>query len=132
MPNLSHLARLAKVIQGKQVFKTKYARDMLDKAIKDCGIEDLTKSDEKNETKAVRERLQSNIDSVRRSASDTDKKLKSALDKIAALTDKNESQAEEIASLTARLAVAESKAMRAEKRVITGEQQQRNSLKRVF
>lgn len=41
MPNLSFLARFAKIKQGKQVFGRKYAREMLDKAIDECGIEDL-------------------------------------------------------------------------------------------
>lgn len=132
MPNLSSLARFAKIKQGKQVFGRKYAREMLDKAIKVCGIEDLSKSDEKDETQIVRAHLQSSIDSARRNASDTDKKLKSALDKVNALTDENQRQAEEIAELKAQLSVSKSRSGNAEKRLITGYQQERKSLKRVF
>ncbi|MFT7681646.1 MAG: transcription termination factor NusB [Moritella dasanensis] len=131
MPNLSHLARLAKVIQGKQVFKRVYARELLDAAIKALGIEDLN-PDEKDETQTVREYLQSSIDSARRSTSDIDKKLKEALNKIAALTDENQRQAGEITTLTAKLTVAGIRTRDAEKRVIKGVQQERKSLKRVF
>lgn len=132
MANLSFLARFAKIKQGKQVFRRKYAREMLDKAIKVCGIKDLSKSDEKDETQIVRVHLQSSIYSARRNASDTDKKLKSALDKVNALTDENQRQAEEIAELKAQLSVSKSRAGNAEKRLITGSQQERKSLKRVF
>lgn len=132
MPNLSLLARLAKVIQGKQVFKTIYARELLDLAIQNSGIEDLSKSDEKDETQTVRAHLQSSIDSARRNASDTDKKLKLALDKVAALIDENQRQAKEILSLTAKLVIAERCAGDAKKRVVKGEYQERKSLKRVF
>jgi hypothetical protein len=113
MANLSFLARFSKIKQGKQVFRRKYAREMLDKAIKVCGIEDLSKSDEKDETQIVRAHLQSSIDSARRNASDTDKKLKSALDKVNALTDENQRQAEEIAELKAQLSVSKSRAKNA-------------------
>ena len=132
MPNLSFLARFAKIKQGKQVFRRKYAREMLDKAIDECGIEDLSKSDEKDETQIVRVHLQSSIDSARRNASDTDKKLKLALDKVNALTDENQRQAEEIIELKAKLSVSKSRAGNAEKRLVTGYHQERKSLKRVF
>ncbi|MCJ8350875.1 hypothetical protein [Moritella sp.] len=132
MPNLSHLARLAKVIQGKQVFKRVYARELLDAAIKALSIEDLSNPDEKDETQTVREHLQSSIDNARRSTSDIDNKLKEALNKIAALTDENQRQAGEITTLTAKLTVAVIRTRDAEKRVIKGDQQERKSLKRVF
>ena len=132
IPNLSFLARFAKIKQGKQVFRRKYARDMLDEAIDKCGIEDLSKSDEKDETQIVRAHLQSSIDSARRDSSGIDKKLKSALDKVNALTDENQRQAEEIIELKAQLSVSKSRAGNAEKRLVTGYQQERKSLKRVF
>jgi hypothetical protein len=139
IPNLSFLARFAKIKQGKQVFRRKYARDMLDEAIDKCGIEDLSKSDEKDETQIVRAHLQSSIDSARRDSSGIDKKLKSALDKVNALTDENQRQAdenqrqaEEIIELKAQLSVSKSRAGNAEKRIVTGYQQERKSLKRVF
>jgi hypothetical protein len=139
IPNLSFLARFAKIKQGKQVFRRKYARDMLDEAIDKCGIEDLSKSDEKDETQIVRVHLQSSIDSARRNSSGIDKKLKLALDKVNALTDENQRQseenllqAEEISELKAQLSVSRSQAGCAEKRLVTGYQQERKTLKRVF
>jgi hypothetical protein len=132
MPNLSFLARFAKIKQGKQVFKRIYARDILNDAIDKCGIEDLSKSDEKDETQIVRAHLQSSIDSARRNSSDIDKKLKSALDKVNALTDEIQRQTEEISELKAQLSVSKSRAGSAEKRLVTGYQQERKSLKRVF
>ncbi len=132
IPNLSLLARLAKVVQGKQVFKRVFAREMLDTAIKKCGIEDLSKRDEKDEIKTVREHLQSSVDESRRNASNTDKKLRSALDKVDALTAENQRQAEDIAALKAKLAVSDSRAGDAECRVIKGNQQESKSLKRVY
>jgi hypothetical protein len=132
VPNLSLLSRLGKIIQGKQVFKRVFAREMLDAAIKKSGIEDLSKKEEKDETQMVRKHLQSSIDQARRNASDTDGKLKSALVKIAALTDENQRQAKDIATLEAKLAVETSKVRAAERRVIQGNHQERNTLKRVF
>lgn len=131
-PNLCLLARLGKIIQGKQVFKNIYARELLNKAIETSGIEDLSKKAEKAETQMVRKHLQSSVDQARRNASDTDQKLKSALVKVAALTDENQRQADEIATLKAQLAIADSKAGAAERRVILGDHLERNSLKRVF
>jgi hypothetical protein len=132
VPNLSMLARLGKIVQGKQVFKRVFAREMLDAAIKKSGIEDLSKKEEKNETQIVRKHLQSSIDKARRNASDSDEKLKSALVKVAALTDENQRQSKEISTLKAKLAEADSRAGTAERRVIQGNHQERNALKRVF
>jgi hypothetical protein len=132
VPNLSQLARLAKVIQGKQVFRRVYANDLLVEAIRKCGIEDLTKSDEKDETQVVRKHLQSSVDEARRSASETDKKLKSALVKADALADENQRLSNENAELKAKLAVANDKTENAEKKLIKGSHQERSSLKRVF
>jgi hypothetical protein len=123
--NLSKLARLGKIKQGKQIFKALYAREMLNKAIKICGIEDLAKSDEGDDIKVVREHLQSGIDEARRYASDADKKLIAALNKVDALTAK-------IADLEAHLALAKIRAGDAEKRNIKGDLIERQSLRRVF
>ncbi|WP_338456684.1 hypothetical protein [uncultured Alteromonas sp.] len=123
--NLSKLARLGKIKQGKQIFKALYAREMLNVAIKKCGIEDLAKNDEGDETKVVREHLQSGIDEARRYASDADKKLIAALNKVDALTAK-------VAELEAHLALAKIRAGDAEKRNVKGEHIERQSLRRVF
>lgn len=131
-PNLSLLARLAKVIQGKQVFKRIFARKLLEDAIKQCGIEDLSKTEEKDETQAVRKHLQSGIDEARRNASNTDRKLKEALDNVAALKAEIKNKDESIAELKAKLAVANSRAGDAENRALKGSHQERKSLKRVF
>jgi hypothetical protein len=132
VPNLSLLSRLGKIIQGKQVFKRVFAREMLDAAIKKSGIEDLTKNEEKDETQIVRKHLQSSVDQARRNASDTDEKLKTAQVKVAALTEENQRQAKEIETLKAKLAVVTNQAGAAERRVVLGNHQERNSLKRVF
>jgi hypothetical protein len=139
IPNLSLLSRLAKVIQGKQVFRRVFASDMLDAAIKKCGIEDLSKPDDHNETTIVRDHMQSSVDAARRTASDTDKKLKSSLVKVDALTDDNQRlKAEnadlkaEVADLKSELTIAKMKAGAAEQRVVKGVNQERQSLKRVF
>lgn len=132
VPNLSYLARLGKIIQGKQVFKRVYAGELLDAAIKKCGIVDLSKPDVEDETQIVREHLQSNIDSARRDASDTDKKLKSALVKVDALTEVNRQMKADIADLKSKLALSKSRTVAAEQRVIKGMNQELQSLKRVF
>jgi len=131
-PNLSQLARLGKIISGKQVFRGKYANDLLIAAIKNCGIEDLSKQDEKDETKVVRRHMQDSIDEARRNASNTDKKLQDALVKVDALTEENKHQAEEIIKLNAKLTVVEKQASIAEQRVIIGNVNERSYLKRVF
>lgn len=132
IPNLSKLARLGKIKQGKQVFKTRYARDMLDGAIKKSGIEDLSNTEEQDETQTVRKHLQSSVDEARRNASDADKKLKSALVKVDALTDETKRMTLEIIELKAKLAVASNMAEDANNRLITASHQERVSLKRVF
>jgi len=48
VPNLSLLSRLAKVVQGKQVFHRVFASELLDTAINDCGIEDLSNTNRIN------------------------------------------------------------------------------------
>jgi hypothetical protein len=132
IPNLSKLARLAKVKQGKQVFQAHYARKMLDTAIINSGIEDPSKTEEQDETKTVREKLQKSIDEARSNASNTDTKLKLALDKVDALTDENKRMTLEIIELKAKLSVANNMAGDAKKRLITASHQERVSLKRVF
>lgn len=132
IPNLSLLSRLAKVIQGKQVFRRVFASKLLDNAIKECGIEDLSKPDVQDETQVVREHMQSSIESARRNASDTDKKLKAALVKVDALTDDNQRLKAEIADLESKLALTNSRAETAEQRIVKGTHQERQSLKRVF
>ncbi|MEH6710568.1 MAG: hypothetical protein V7733_05100 [Paraglaciecola polaris] len=132
LPNLSLLARLGKIKQGKQVFKTRYARDMLDETIRICNIEDLSKLNEKDETQVVRKHLQSSVDEARFNASVTDKKLKEALVKADALADENRRLSNENVELKAKLAVANNKTENAEKKLIKGSHQERSFLKRVF
>ena len=132
VPNLSLLARLGKVKQGKQVFKTNYARELLNKAIKKSGIEDLKTKNEHNETQVVREHLQNSIDAVRRSASNTEKKLQKALDDLRSLKTENENITAEVISLKQQLSVAETKLGVAESRVISISKHERSVLKRTF
>ncbi len=132
VPNLSLLSRLAKVVQGKQVFRRVFASDMLNEAIKKVGIEDLSKTDDADETKIVRDYMQGSVDAARRNASDSDKKLKSALIKVDALTEENQLLKSEIADLKSKLALANSRAGVAEQRIAKGVNQERKSLKRVF
>lgn len=66
IPNLSKLARLAKVIQGKQVFRTHFGQKLLKDAIENCSIESLNKGDETDETAKLRNHMQSSIDDASR------------------------------------------------------------------
>jgi hypothetical protein len=77
-PNLSKLARLAKVVQGAQVFKRAYANDALVAAIKKCGIEDPQKIDG-DEVTEVRAHLQESVEAAQRKASTASDKLQDAL-----------------------------------------------------
>jgi hypothetical protein len=132
VPNLSLLARLAKILQGKQVFQRIFASEMLKEAIKKSGIEDLKKSDEPFETQVVREHLQSSVDTAQRNASDTDKKLKAALVKVDALTNDNQRLKTEITDLEIKLTLSNSRAGAAEQRIVKATHQEYQSLKRVF
>jgi len=76
--------------------------------------------------------MQSNVDSARRNASDSDKKLKSELVKVAALTDEVKGLKAEIAKLKSELSLANTRAGVAEQRIVKGVNQERQSLKRAF
>jgi len=130
--NLSLLSRLAKVIQGKQVFKALYARTELDKAIKNCGIQSIDKKDEKDETKLVREKMQDTVDSVRRASSTTDKKLQTALDKVNLLSEDNLLLKEEVDTLKQKLSVTRLELEIANKRVFSIADHESIFLKSVF
>ncbi|MCF4176351.1 hypothetical protein VME0621_04674 [Vibrio mediterranei] len=79
--NQSLLARLGKIRQGKQVFKRDYAREMLEAAIADCGLEERDTPEAVSDAETVREAMQDNINSVRREMSGVDDKLQEALTK---------------------------------------------------
>ena len=130
VPNLSLLARLGKVIQGKQVFNTIYGRVELDKAIRLCGIEDLKTKDGIDETSLVREKMQDTVDAIRHSSSVTDKKLQEALAKARQLTVENNELQASVISLKQELAVANFKLGTANKRIFSIAKHERTTLKR--
>lgn len=132
VPNLSLLARLGKVKQGKQVFKTVYGSELIKEAIQRSGVEDLTAREEQDETQVVREHLQDAVDAARRTASTSDVKLQTALDEVRSLTEENNKMAAIINSLRQQLAVAETKLGVAEDRVVAIAHYERTTLKRTF
>ena len=129
-PNLCLLARLGKVVQGKQVFKTAYGRVALEQALKKCGIEDVKTQDQSNETAVVREKMQDTIDAVARNASTTDTKLQAALAKVAALTQENGELRNSVRELEQVLNVTQVKLGVAQTRVLAVSAHERITLKR--
>lgn len=128
--NRSKLARLAKIQQGKQVFKTQYARALLNQAIVKCGITDPKTANEPDETRVVREKMQDTVDAARRALSTTDKKLHAALSEIERLKAENSSLAAHITCLEQQLAAAHAQLSTAESRVFEIAQHEQISLRR--
>lgn len=131
-PNLSLLARLGKIIQGKQVFKTLYAREMLEAAIKKNGIEELNYKSESDEITIVREKLQNTVDIANRNGSITDKKLHEALAKQRMLIDENKKLTETVADLKQRLNEKQGQLEASTNRVFSLAEHERITLKRTF
>jgi hypothetical protein len=131
-PNLSLLARLGKIVQGKQVFKTLYAREMLDAAIKKSGIENLDYKSESDETALVREKLQDAVDIAHRNGSNTDKKLQEALSKVRMLSTENKKLTETVANLKQKLAAKEGQLSTSNNRVYALAEHEQVTLKRTF
>ena len=132
MPNLSLLARLGKIIQGKQVFKTLYARELLDAAIKKSGIENLDYKSESDETTLVREKLQDAIDTANRNGSNTDRKLQEAHALVRMLTTENENLKESVTDLKQKLEAKKSQLRTSKDRAFNLAEHERVTLKRTF